>query len=83
MEINLVQAEIQEALIEYVSNQGFDVSGKDVIVTLSARRGNKGHTALIEILPEGQAATAEVPAKKQKKAAEDEDVPAINFNTDD
>lgn len=83
MEINLIQAEIKDALIEYVSNKGFDVSGKEVVVTLTAGRGAKGHSARIEIIPEGME-IEEVPVKKQKVPKDDDDdVPAINFGGND
>jgi hypothetical protein len=88
MQINLVQSEIQEALTEFVSNQGFDVSGKDVVVTMVAGRGKKGHSAIIEILPKGTAPVAETGKKtsksKDKEAKEpDAKTPAIDFNDKD
>ena len=87
MKINLVQSEIQEALTEFVSNQGFDVSGKDVIVTMIAGRGKKGHSANIEILPKGTAPVAETGKAKKQKTAEakepDAKTPAIDFNDKD
>jgi hypothetical protein len=86
MQINLVQSEIQEALTEFISNQGFDVSGKDVVVTMIAGRGEKGHSANIEILPKGTAPIAETgkKAKATKKAKEpDAKAPAIDFNDKD
>ena len=52
MQINLVQPEIHEALTEYI-NKDFDLSGKDVRITLIAGRGEKGHSASIDILPAG------------------------------
>ena len=84
MQINLVQSEIQEALTEFISNQGFDVSGKDVFVTMIAGRGKKGHSANIEILPKGETPEADTGKAKKQKTAEakepDEKTPAINFN---
>ena len=85
MQINLVQSEIQEALTEFVSNQGFDVSGKDVIVTMIAGRGKKGHSANIEILPKGTAPVADKPKASKKKEDKEPDAkaPAIDFNDKD
>lgn len=51
MKINLVESEIQTALVEYINNQGFDLSNKQVKVTLVAGRGANGHSAQIEALP--------------------------------
>ena len=51
MEISLKQKEIQDALIEFINNQGIDLTGKQVVVTLTAGRGANGHSAKIEIMP--------------------------------
>ena len=49
MKINLDESEIQKALVEYINNQGIDLSQKTVSVTLTAGRGVNGHSAQIEI----------------------------------
>lgn len=51
MKINLDQVEIQSALIEYINNQGIDLTQKKVQVTLVAGRGPNGHSAQIDINP--------------------------------
>jgi hypothetical protein len=81
MQISLIQAEIQEALTEFI-NKDFDLSGKDVRITLIAGRGEKGHSAVIDILPPGTlAAEEEVEALGEEKPEEkvDKDTPAIDF----
>ena len=82
MQINLVQAEIHDALTEFI-NKDFDLSGKDVRITLVAGRGEKGHSASIDILPPGTLeAEEEIEALGEDKSAEkevDEKTPAIDF----
>lgn len=87
MQINLVQSEIQEALTEFITNQGIDISGKRVVVTLTAGRGEKGHSAQIEIMPKDAPITKSTKKGKGAKAAAaevvDDDKPAIDFNFED
>ena len=82
MQINLIQNEIHEALTEFI-NKDFDLSGKDVRITLTAGRGTKGYSATIDILPPG---TLEAEEKAEvlgeEKPAEKEvdgETPAIDF----
>jgi len=49
MKINLQEAEIYKALVEFISNQGIDITNKTVEVSLTAGRGANGHSAQIEI----------------------------------
>lgn len=53
MRINLIETEIHDALIQYITNQGIDISGKDVTVSLTAGRGPSGHKAAVDILNAG------------------------------
>ena len=50
MRITLNENEIKEALVQYVSGHGVDVTGRKVEVSLTAGRGVNGHTADIDIL---------------------------------
>ena len=49
MNIHLKEAEIHQALIEFIGNLGFDTSGKAFAVNLIAGRGANGHSADIEV----------------------------------
>ena len=51
MRITLTETDIQDALKQYISQMGVDLSGKRVEVTMTAGRGTNGHTANLEILP--------------------------------
>ena len=50
MDITLKNAEINQALEEYVSNQGINLGGKHVEVTFTAGRGTNGNTAVVSIM---------------------------------
>jgi hypothetical protein len=47
MIVSLNHREICTALVEFIGNQGYPVTDKRVEVTLTAGRGEKGHTAQI------------------------------------
>lgn len=49
MELNLKQVEIEAALRQYVSNQGFALSGRAVTITFTSGRTPSGLSALIDI----------------------------------
>lgn len=51
MKIQLNEKEITEALVQYVTQQGVDTSGKEISVDFKAGRGENGHTADIDIQP--------------------------------
>lgn len=70
MRINLIETEIHDALIQYITNQGIDISGKDVNVSLTAGRGPSGHKAAVDILNPGSAEVS------SKEAAPDNAAPA-------
>jgi len=72
MKIHLNQEEIQKALTEYINNQGINLTGKAVDVTLTAGRGSNGHYAEITI------STPEVPDTEEDSDSEEEQQ-AINF----
>jgi hypothetical protein len=74
MKISLEEREIQNALTEYISNQGFPISDQKVSVTLIAGRGANGHSAQIDVSP----MTKEDLAAKENGDAEGEE-PAIEF----
>lgn len=50
MIIKLEEVEIHEALKEYVSNQGLDIRGKEVKITLTAGRKANGYSAEVDIV---------------------------------
>ena len=49
MKIDLNQSEIETALVAYIADQGIDLTGKNIEVSLVAGRGVNGHSASIEI----------------------------------
>lgn len=49
MELNLKQTEIEAALRQYVSNQGFDLAGRAVTINFTSGRTPAGLSALIDI----------------------------------
>ena len=50
MKVMLNDAEIKVALVDYVVGQGIDVSGKEVVVDMTAGRGENGFSANIDIV---------------------------------
>lgn len=50
MKIDLIQDEIEEALVSYITTQGIDLSQKQVAVSLTAGRGPSGFTASVDII---------------------------------
>jgi hypothetical protein len=49
MQIQLKQTEIITALKQYISSQGIDLTGKDVVVTFTAGRKESGISAEMDI----------------------------------
>lgn len=49
MELNLKQTEIEAALRQYVTNQGFALAGRAVTITFTSGRTPAGLSALIDI----------------------------------
>lgn len=66
MLIKLRQTEIEEALSQYIANQGINLTGKQVKIDFTASRGSDGLTADVDITAigethvKGQAITREV-----------------------
>jgi hypothetical protein len=58
MKITLNQIEIEEALKQYVSEQGIAVNGKSIEVNITAGRGPNGVTAELDIVAEKAAPVA-------------------------
>ena len=76
MIVHLNQNEIHEALVEYISNQGYPVTGKKVIVTLVAGRKDKnGHTAQLDF-----ETVANLPDRVAPETDVDENQQAISFD---
>ena len=51
MQITLNNEEIQEAITNYTAGQGIDLSIKEISVVLQPGRGERGHSALVDINP--------------------------------
>ena len=49
MKVTLNDREIDEALVEYVANQGISLGDKTVSVTIVSGRGSNGDSAIITI----------------------------------
>lgn len=49
MQIQLKQAEIEEALKQYISQQGILLTGKSVVITFTSGRKDNGLSADVEI----------------------------------
>lgn len=49
MKLTFNSAEIEQALISFVSTQGIDLANKTVVVNMTAGRGPNGHTAELDI----------------------------------
>lgn len=49
MELNLKQTEIEAALRQYVSSQGFNLTGRAVTINFTSGRAPNGLTALVDI----------------------------------
>jgi hypothetical protein len=50
MKIHLQEQELKTAIEEYISNQGIDLSQREIDIQLTAGRGTRGHYADIEIV---------------------------------
>lgn len=57
MRIQLIQAEIEEALADFIVKQGFSLAGKDLQINFTAGRGATGVTADLDIEPSVQGRT--------------------------
>jgi len=85
LKIDLNQSEIETALVAYIADQGIDLTGKSIEVSLVAGRGVNGHSASIEIsnavavvtgLPTSSEAT-DAPVLKEDVKEEPEDSQTI------
>lgn len=80
MQIILVQAEVEQAIKDYIANRVTLAEGSDIVIDLKAGRGPEGFTANIDIVPSvsdivpsvGKSDTPTVPVKRASvpKAAE-------------
>jgi len=82
VKIILTEVDIKAALTESISQQGFNLTGKRVEVSMTAGRGTNGHTAQLEILPEETAEESEeiVPLSADENTGTEEDQQAIAFD---
>lgn len=81
MQVILIQNEIEDAIEAYVSNQGINLSGRQLEVDLTAGRGSSGFTATIDISNEDTEVpavawenTPEPTSKEKEEPEEAEDV---------
>ena len=78
MKITLVEKEIANALIQYITNQGINTENATVRVDMIAGRKDTGHSAELDITPlakEGPCIPQETP--KETKLEEDK---SLNLN---
>jgi len=78
MQITLDHTEIEQAITEFVANQGITINGKETNVTMVAGRGANGYSATVDITSGkliGSAETQEEPAKVEFT---EEDEPATS-----
>ena len=66
MQIILVQAEVEQAIKDYIANRVTLADGTDIVIDLKAGRGPEGFTANIDIVP---ASAKPIPATPVKRAA--------------
>ena len=50
MKIHLDERELKIAIKEYIGNQGIDLSQREISISLTAGRGDRGHYADIELM---------------------------------
>lgn len=71
MQITLIQAEIEQALKNYINDIMSVKDGMEIEIQLKATRGEEGTTAIIDIVPQkpkaprGSRTSGEVPAKAE------------------
>lgn len=96
MKIILEHEDINTALVNYVASLGIDLSGKDIVVELTAGRKENGNSAAIEITnkklkynkisEEGKLTSVNTPEESLPEA-EDEGVPVevepVDVDVDD
>jgi len=78
MIINLKEQEIHKALAEFVSNQGIDLTNKEVKVSLTAGRTANGFTAQIEI-SQKTVEKSEINGGDETKASQPAIAPTFSF----
>lgn len=88
MKIILEHEDINTALVNYVASLGIDLSGKDIVVELTAGRKENGNSAAIEITNKKKESTIsyveslETPIEATE--VEDEGVPVeVEINDED
>ncbi len=75
MQITLNHVEIEQAIIEYVGNQGISIQGKSTEVAMVAGRGSNGYSATVDILADSLIVTPDQQA--------DPVSPTVEFTDDD
>ena len=69
MIISLTHDEIEQALVEFVSNQGIMSEGTEATVQIKAGRKGNGHTAIVTINPVAEANEEEEYEEAEEPAA--------------
>lgn len=67
MQIILVQAEVEQAIKDYIANRVTLAEGSDIVIDLKAGRGPEGFTANIDIVP--SMGTSDIPTGPVKRAS--------------
>ena len=80
MEISLTELEIVEAIKGFVELTGIPLKDQNVTVELKAGRGEKGHTAHIQILPAAEDSPKD---GEDKPTAEDDQAIDFEFESED
>lgn len=75
MQISLRQAEIEKAVVNYVADQGIQMTNKEAKVVFTAGRGEQGLSAAIDIEPVGTAFIVEVQKSVSQEIPQPEPVP--------
>lgn len=77
MQITLVQAEIEQALTEYIHRQINVREGMHIEIDLAATRGQQGFTAMIDIVPDDAPPAATPVVRPAMRSVTRKDTPTV------
>lgn len=77
MQITLVQAEIEQALTEYIHRQINVREGMHIEIDLAATRGQQGFTAMIDIVPDVATPAATPVVRPAMRSVTRKDTPTV------
>lgn len=82
--IQLSESDIKDAIRTYVEANGVSLEGKDATIDLVAGRAPRGHTAEVELVPEGtKKAKKPKSAPKPTPVVEEEDDPETETDSEE